>query len=633
MSTVTHANSAATTNNGTSYVSGSFTPVVGDLLVVFVSAAAEALAAPTLTASANGITFSRSPRIAVKASSADRLYTFVANELVPSSPSAMTVTFDCTGDTANGAGIAVARVDGMARTGLSAIRQSAFVSNIADTVALTTTFATEPHTNNPVMQAVFVSNTAGTTAPTGLTEQADWSFSVPNAGGGYSSVNSGFTSKTITLGTTSHSGACAVAIELDTSAAPPLHDTFDRANGGLGSNWICNGTAITISANEARAAATGSYAHHVTATTTNFQESSIVYSGSTLVGPCVAMPLMTAGQSVNTGTWYVLRRNGSTNVAIVQKTNGGSGVTGLATSASYNVLVGDVLKLTYDGAILRGYVNDVEVVHHIPSSPIDPTVNTYVGIGNGQNTAANFAGEWWGGDHDWPTPPSGDPAFAAAASYGLGFNAAPAGGNGTLTFPFTCPPGSNMLIVPAVFGNFDTGVALSVTYDGVAMTAFTSVIHTGGSNYGFIQGYYLEDPPTGTPKNVAITSTGASGSGHLLGNAMAYYNADVPTGVVTATGTSTTAATSPTVPTGSLGVQMAAAEKSFSALSHTRRAIFNLDAFDGACNYAYQDTDTPGSPVAMTATCTSGLWASIGFEIPPAPSGGGGSFIGWGVPI
>jgi hypothetical protein len=151
MATVTNAiaGGTASTANAATYASAAFTPAQGDLLVVFVQAGDTTTVAATCTASANGITFTRVTDEAVKRSSADRQYAFIADQLVGASPVSMTVTFACTGDNATGAIISVARVAGMSKTGATALRQSAKHDNAAAGTAPAPVFAAACLTGNP----------------------------------------------------------------------------------------------------------------------------------------------------------------------------------------------------------------------------------------------------------------------------------------------------------------------------------------------------------------------------------------------------------------------------------------------------------------------------------------------------
>lgn len=211
------------TTDGTSYVSPSFTPAAGDLLYAYVAASATADADSTLTASANGITFTLVER-AVKNSSLDQLYLYIADQLVPGSPSAMTVTWDCTGDAATSAIIQVGRVSGMSKTGLTAIRQVAEQNNATAGTTPAPVFGGVCLTGNVVIGGLNKSTTTGNTPPAGFTEHFDGGVASPTTGAEFISRDSGFTSATVTYGGTVGTQYGVIVAELDTSASGTTHN-------------------------------------------------------------------------------------------------------------------------------------------------------------------------------------------------------------------------------------------------------------------------------------------------------------------------------------------------------------------------------------------------------------------------
>lgn len=214
MATTTHRVSTASTSNASSYVSGSFTPALNDLLVAFVSASGTAAAAPTLTGS-TGLTFTLVLSVARNAS-ADRIYVFVANALATAV--AQTVTFDCSEDAATGAVIQVASVAGVTRTGSGAVRQSASTANAAAAGTPAATFPAAALTANPTLGCVSNGASPATlTPPTNWTEANDTGYSTPTTGAEYVFRDSGFTGTTVTWGGTSATAFGVALIELDTS--------------------------------------------------------------------------------------------------------------------------------------------------------------------------------------------------------------------------------------------------------------------------------------------------------------------------------------------------------------------------------------------------------------------------------
>lgn len=214
MATWTHAISTASTSNAASYTTGSFTPAANDLLVVTVVASAS-IAAGSVTNS-SGITFTKITS-ALKNLSADTIYLFVANSLATAV--SQTCTFDCTGDSATGAIVNVARLAGMTRTGASAVRQSAIANNKAAGIP-TVTLGTISLTGNPLIGVVGnATNPAGLTPPATWTEQNDTGYITPTAGSEYATVNSGFVNTVITWGSSSASDYGIIVAEMDSSAA------------------------------------------------------------------------------------------------------------------------------------------------------------------------------------------------------------------------------------------------------------------------------------------------------------------------------------------------------------------------------------------------------------------------------
>jgi hypothetical protein len=225
---VTFAISTTSTSNVTSYATASFTPAVGDLLLVFVVASGT-VAAGTCTESVAETTFTKVTSC-LKNSSADTNYLFIANKLLTSG-TARTVTFDCTGDAATGAIVTVYRIAYLGRWGSNAIRQSAVQANQAATGTPAPAFTTAALTTNPVLGLVGNSATAANSMspPTGTTptwnEGSDNAYSTPSTGSETIWINSGFTGTTVTWGSTCATAFGSIIVEVDASAPfPPVLD-------------------------------------------------------------------------------------------------------------------------------------------------------------------------------------------------------------------------------------------------------------------------------------------------------------------------------------------------------------------------------------------------------------------------
>lgn len=225
MATVTFKVDTPNVNDLTSYVSGSFSAAVGDLLLVFV-AASGTVAVGTMADSLGEVTFTKVTS-AVRASSINTLYLFISNGFCTST-SSRTVTFDCTGDAATGAIVTAYAISGMSKAGLPAVRQTAIQSNQSASAAPAPAFSGSALTSNPVLGAVANSvNPATMTVPAGTTptwtEGSDSGFATPVAGQETIWANGGFTGTTITWGSnTTNFGD--IIVELDASSFPAGED-------------------------------------------------------------------------------------------------------------------------------------------------------------------------------------------------------------------------------------------------------------------------------------------------------------------------------------------------------------------------------------------------------------------------
>lgn len=230
MAATTYRQRWNSTSNVTTYAATAFTPAAGDLLVCLVGITAsvvDTVAYPRITTNV-GLTFTRYPIRAVKASSADSMYLLVANAFCANV--SHTLTFDCTGDAATSCLGVIYSVSGMLRTGTSgAVRQAAKQDNQGATTTPAPAFGANALTGNPCYGAVFnATSPAGLTPPSGWTENAsaDHGQSTPTCGQESAYINSGFTGTTVTWGSTSASAFCSLIAELDTSAPDPPPDLW-----------------------------------------------------------------------------------------------------------------------------------------------------------------------------------------------------------------------------------------------------------------------------------------------------------------------------------------------------------------------------------------------------------------------
>jgi hypothetical protein len=206
---VTSGVSTTSTSNTNSYASASFTPAANDLLVVFIVADGTTTAAATMTDS-QGLGFVKISDVAFNAG-ADHVYCFIAQKLAANS--AMTVTFDCTGDNATGANIYVARVSGGEGIYWRQVSSGSGAAGATPAVAMADAFITS---NGGIACVGNGANPAALTPPASWTETngVDTGHATPPTGQECPNRTSGETGSTITWGGTSGTAWGAIVIEL-----------------------------------------------------------------------------------------------------------------------------------------------------------------------------------------------------------------------------------------------------------------------------------------------------------------------------------------------------------------------------------------------------------------------------------
>lgn len=202
-------------NSGTKS-SASFTPAVGDLIVVVTGHSGyTGSVAPTDDNSDGFGTYSLA-KSSMCRSSADRVQIWVRDALVGAA--AATVVSIAPGTTTGG-GLRPLKVTGMSRAGASAIRQ---VGGQDDTAAATPapSFPGAALTTNPLVGLVMnASNAAALSAPSGWSESFDQGYNTPTSGLECVTRDSGETGTTITWGSSSATAFGSVIVELDASSA------------------------------------------------------------------------------------------------------------------------------------------------------------------------------------------------------------------------------------------------------------------------------------------------------------------------------------------------------------------------------------------------------------------------------
>ena len=203
---------AGNTVSGTN-PSAAFTPVVGDLVVVFCVANGNTNASPTCSDGNTGGTYSLL-FTALKNGSADIISCFVRDNLVPNTTST-TVTVAIGAHTATE--IVVTAITGSPLAGTAAIAQTATQANQAGSTTPAPAFANNAVTQNLILSFIGNgTNPGGVTKPAGTTPTWTLYQNVGQTACGLDAIyaNSGFSSKTITWGSTSASAFASCAVEV-----------------------------------------------------------------------------------------------------------------------------------------------------------------------------------------------------------------------------------------------------------------------------------------------------------------------------------------------------------------------------------------------------------------------------------
>jgi hypothetical protein len=220
MATVTHLGTATVdTTAGNRTVTA--TPAVNDLIVIVCANTGRTSAQPPVVTDNNSSgTYARINVSGTKNTSADSLWIFVRNTKIGSASSTI---FTATTASDSGGAIDVFNISGMTLVSTAAVRAVGKQDNQASATPAPV-FPQAALTGNPCIGAIFNATSPATmTAPATWTEATDLGYSVPTTGFESVFVSSGFTSATVTWGSSSASAFCSLIIELDaTSGVVPL---------------------------------------------------------------------------------------------------------------------------------------------------------------------------------------------------------------------------------------------------------------------------------------------------------------------------------------------------------------------------------------------------------------------------
>src|ERR1700691_2453746 len=156
-------------------------------------------------------------------------------------------------------------------------------------------------------------------------------------------------------------GGIALPFLLPSAGAVTVSDNFNRANGGLGSNWTTLGgtTAPQIVNNTAQPGSAGTlnsaYWSASTFGSNQYAAASFPNSSGTNYGPAIAVRL-------SNSTGYFLWYGNSDDTVSIWRMDSSSSWTELKASAELTVSPTDVWQLQAVGSTLTGYQNGKQVV-------------------------------------------------------------------------------------------------------------------------------------------------------------------------------------------------------------------------------------------------------------------------------
>jgi len=364
MAAVTLGASVFTTTAGNK-TTASFTPAVGDLLVVV--AAATGVTTSAVSDSQSG-TYTKVAGDFTGFSTTGNLNVWVRTALVPA---ATGTTVTATQTSSTGGGVVVYRVSGMSRVSSNAVRSTGGQSTGGAGATPAPVLNNTPLSANLVIGAVANgTNPAALTPRTGYTESPtpDLGYATPTTGLEVMYRNSGETSATITWGGTSATGFASVAIELDISVP---------VSAGVGS-LVLTGNALTLKTGYNFQAGVGALvltgnaptvSTGAAATTINAGVGALVFTGQ---APTVSTPV-----AVTTGVGALVLTGRAPTISTPVSITAGVGslvFTGRAPTIATPVSV----TTSVGGLVLTGQVPSVSV----PATTITAGVGSLVLTGN-----------------------------------------------------------------------------------------------------------------------------------------------------------------------------------------------------------------------------------------------------------
>jgi hypothetical protein len=191
-------------------------------------------------------------------------------------------------------------------------------------------------------------------------------------------------------------------------------------------------------------------------------------------------------------------------------------------------------------------------------------------------------------------------------------NSATTSATASVTTSVTVVSGDVLEVHVTVSAGTDTGMTLSATANGVAADGSSSAIHSNGQNAGFEQVFYWLNPSAGTYNVVATCSGGtpdAMGQKCYAVSGTGNTAPSITTFAPSGTGTTTAASiTSPTMPSGSVGISHFCAGSDFTSTGQTNQLDDNLGGASAATAMAGASAAGSGGTTNFTATISASDW-------------------------
>lgn len=226
MAGITTAGSVSNTTAGNKTVT--FTPAVGDLIVVIAVSTGLASGTTAVTDDQGG-TYTQVDVDRTGFSTTGGLTAWIRNGLISNAVQHI-VTAAQAGST--GGGLCVLQVSGMSYYGAAALRSSGGQSTGTAGTTPAPVLSNTPLTTNPIILSVAngTNSTTTVTQRTSFTEACDLGYNTPATGFEVCWRASGETTATQTLGSTTASAFASIALELDASTPPsgPVHTSTRR---------------------------------------------------------------------------------------------------------------------------------------------------------------------------------------------------------------------------------------------------------------------------------------------------------------------------------------------------------------------------------------------------------------------